>query len=657
MQGSGCGNSTYTATESVSKILECSNLAWRFRKSAHLPLGFRLNASKSGLGFSWGFRGFRIGRDAKGRTVRTLSIPGTGVFNRQVISTARSRATFVTVNSRGVGYQRRTENLEPGLEPQNDTQVQLDSVFHVPLSELAASNQSEFVARLNDNASAFNLGPVLIVLSVFALLLVLSNFILGLVLFFLGLGLGIFVSKRFAERHTAEINFSLDQEATEQFRARQQALSVLASCARIWVVNTSALNTDTRRNAGAYTLISRGSAAIGNLPTKGFKSSVPIHSISANNIVLHFLPDQILIYTGRYGSISYAQLSIEARSTQFTETEAIPGDSLRIGTTWQYARKDGGPDLRYNNNRQIPVLEYGEVTFRTATGLQVTLQTSNSEKAKAFAGQFSAVLPRNTIPPIADGSSYPDRSNDLRYEDPYREAFHEKAQRETAGPNLPSRLEPGQHQDPPLASPPSSVPFPIAIPLTRSNPVEMPLPSLRLNPQPELHPTTSTELTLSSLKDVSKGFVDAIVELLKTEMSASRQSSMARDYFEQDLRAIIIHFGCADGKISRDAAHLYLELFNQMHPRTYSGWSVDNSINMLQQIVQKNPDIYLEGPVRPYTLAFIEKFDGAHGTNFKKTTCDFLMAVAIFASAVDGRVSDDRTAAIAQLKATLEQHS
>jgi hypothetical protein len=90
-------------------------LAWRFRKSARLPLGFRLNASKSGLGFSWGFRGFRIGRDAKGRTVRTLSIPGTGVFNRQVISTARSRATFVTVNSRGVGYQRRTENLEPAL--------------------------------------------------------------------------------------------------------------------------------------------------------------------------------------------------------------------------------------------------------------------------------------------------------------------------------------------------------------------------------------------------------------------------------------------------------------------------------------------------------------------------------------------------------------
>jgi tellurite resistance protein len=168
--------------------------------------------------------------------------------------------------------------------------------------------------------------------------------------------------------------------------------------------------------------------------------------------------------------------------------------------------------------------------------------------------------------------------------------------------------------------------------------------------------TTSNEITLSSLKDVSKDFVGAIIELLKTEMRASRQSAMARDFFEQDLRATIIHFGCVDGKISQSAAHLYLELFRQMHPKTYSGWSVDNSINALQQIIQSNPDLYLGGAVKPYTLPFIESFDASHGTNFKKPTCDFLVAVAVFASEVDGTISDDRTAAIRQLKAMLESH-
>ena len=61
-------------------------MAWRFRRSARLPLGFRLNFSKSGIGYSWGVRGFRIGKDSKGRVVRTLSIPGTGIYSREYIT-------------------------------------------------------------------------------------------------------------------------------------------------------------------------------------------------------------------------------------------------------------------------------------------------------------------------------------------------------------------------------------------------------------------------------------------------------------------------------------------------------------------------------------------------------------------------------------------
>jgi hypothetical protein len=57
-------------------------MAWRFRRSLKLgPL--RLNFSKSGIGYSAGVRGFRVGQDAKGRTYTAASIPGTGLYNRQ----------------------------------------------------------------------------------------------------------------------------------------------------------------------------------------------------------------------------------------------------------------------------------------------------------------------------------------------------------------------------------------------------------------------------------------------------------------------------------------------------------------------------------------------------------------------------------------------
>lgn len=50
----------------------------RFRKSVNIgPL--RINFSKSGVGFSVGVKGFRVGRSAKGKTTATVSLPGTGI--------------------------------------------------------------------------------------------------------------------------------------------------------------------------------------------------------------------------------------------------------------------------------------------------------------------------------------------------------------------------------------------------------------------------------------------------------------------------------------------------------------------------------------------------------------------------------------------------
>lgn len=50
----------------------------RFRKSIKLG-GARINASKSGIGYSYGTKGYRVTKTAKGTTRTTTSIPGTGI--------------------------------------------------------------------------------------------------------------------------------------------------------------------------------------------------------------------------------------------------------------------------------------------------------------------------------------------------------------------------------------------------------------------------------------------------------------------------------------------------------------------------------------------------------------------------------------------------
>ena len=54
-------------------------MGWRIRKSINIGWGIRINISKSGIGYSWGGRGYRKTWKANGGTRTTYSIPGTGI--------------------------------------------------------------------------------------------------------------------------------------------------------------------------------------------------------------------------------------------------------------------------------------------------------------------------------------------------------------------------------------------------------------------------------------------------------------------------------------------------------------------------------------------------------------------------------------------------
>ncbi len=53
-------------------------MGWSYRKSVGLG-PFRINLSKSGIGYSVGAGGFRTGVNARGRSYKSFSIRGTGL--------------------------------------------------------------------------------------------------------------------------------------------------------------------------------------------------------------------------------------------------------------------------------------------------------------------------------------------------------------------------------------------------------------------------------------------------------------------------------------------------------------------------------------------------------------------------------------------------
>jgi hypothetical protein len=57
-------------------------MGFYYRKSVNLG-PFRVNLSKSGVGYSVGGRGFRVGTTSRGRKYTNFSIPGTGIGYRK----------------------------------------------------------------------------------------------------------------------------------------------------------------------------------------------------------------------------------------------------------------------------------------------------------------------------------------------------------------------------------------------------------------------------------------------------------------------------------------------------------------------------------------------------------------------------------------------
>ena len=77
-------------------------------------------------------------------------------------------------------------------------------------------------------------------------------------------------------------------------------------------------------------------------------------------------------------------VDVEFKIVAMRETKNLPKDAKQEGTTWTYANKDGTPDRRYNINRKIPIMLYGQIHWKSMTGLNESFQFSNAEAAAGF---------------------------------------------------------------------------------------------------------------------------------------------------------------------------------------------------------------------------------------------------------------------------------
>ena len=153
-------------------------------------------------------------------------------------------------------------------------------------------------------------------------------------------------------------------------------------CHAIWAVNSEYVHGDWKRHGGAGTSVTRKQIHVGWGGPSLVETNARIGFLNVGGTKLYFFPDRLLIFgPGGVRSVRYGELSVNPGTVSFREEQGVPADARVTGKTWRYVNKSGGPDRRFNNNYQIPVVSYGTVDVQAPSGLRLSLQTSAEDVA------------------------------------------------------------------------------------------------------------------------------------------------------------------------------------------------------------------------------------------------------------------------------------
>lgn len=359
-------------------------MSFYIRKSIRVgPL--RFNLSKSGISVSTGIRGLRVGTGPRGNYIH---MGRGGLYYRQ------------TLSSDPTSPHRHPEShtVTPSYVPPT-THGPMEAITSGCISQMADSSSATLLAELEQKRKQIRLWPIATGFSV-ASLIVLVGLAASLWIT-IPLAVAMLVAtfltyQRDILKKSVVMMYDLDDESAAAYRRLYEAAASLASCGATWHVNAQGDVYDPKYHAGAGQLVNRKRIHVAEHDPPFVHTNLSIHRFPFGNRSLYFFPDRILIYASNgVGALSYDDLRFDLDSTRFIEDGHVPRDATVVDRTWRYVNKSGGPDRRFNDNRELPVCLYGEIRLHSNSGLNELLQVSRigmgSELANSAAAMASAI--------------------------------------------------------------------------------------------------------------------------------------------------------------------------------------------------------------------------------------------------------------------------
>ncbi len=169
----------------------------------------------------------------------------------------------------------------------------------------------------------------------------------------------------------------------------QSAFDELTRSQRFWSVATEQGINRVKARSYAGTVVSRISAKLfrsADVLVDTTDAPLAFNMLGGKSIA-YIYPGFILIVgrTGDFALVDFSEVEVSCVKVNFTETEPSPSDSELVGKTWAKANKNGSRDRRFANNRELPILRYGQLHISAAGGLNELFMASRAGPCQQFA--------------------------------------------------------------------------------------------------------------------------------------------------------------------------------------------------------------------------------------------------------------------------------
>lgn len=321
----------------------------------------RFNLSKSGIGMSTGIRGFRVGSGPRGNYVH---MGRGGVYYRASLDAGQAPPPAPHLSPRPSAAQ--TDAM---------TEIESGNVL-----QMVDASSAALVEELNEKMRRWKLWPWIAIFGVFAVGPSANLHPYAPIAVAVVLALAVWwISQWDALRVTTVMMYDLDDAATVRYQKLHDAFDALMQAGRVGHIGAQGGVTDRKRHAGAGSIVRRQVIRSHKSAPRRIRTNIEVPAIPVGKQTLYFFPDRLLVVEpGAVGAVPYEQLRTLSSETRFIENEGVPSDAKVVGQTWQYVNKNGGPDKRFKNNRELPIALYEDIHFGSASGLNEVIQVSRS---------------------------------------------------------------------------------------------------------------------------------------------------------------------------------------------------------------------------------------------------------------------------------------